>query len=105
MIWAKRSFEYAEYAPYMDRLENLLFANPTLYRQFIMVAVDLPRSRSRAYYVGVPNDTFLDPFDGFEMVHESALPSEIDTVLIADQTSDEFRSRFRFRSARRSGAL
>jgi hypothetical protein len=47
------------------------------------------------YYVGVPS--FLAEFDGFDIVPESQLPNEIDTVLLADATTDEFKSRFRFR--------
>lgn len=40
MIWAKRRFEYAAYAPHQDLLEKLLMANETLYRQFIMVCTN-----------------------------------------------------------------
>jgi arylsulfatase A-like enzyme len=49
------------------------------------------------YYVGVPDQSFLAEFDGFDIVPESQLPNEIDTVLLADATTDEFKSRFRFR--------
>jgi hypothetical protein len=35
-------------------------------------------------------------FDGFESVDESELPKVIDTLHIADATTDEFKSRFRF---------
>jgi hypothetical protein len=34
MIWIKRRFNAADYAPYMDRLEKLLMTNATLYREW-----------------------------------------------------------------------
>jgi hypothetical protein len=97
MIWAKRRFEFATYAPYFDRLEKLLMANPTLYRQFIMVSTKTDDPGVDDYYVGVPAQAFLAAFDGFEIVGEDQLPNEIDTLHIADATTDEFKSRFRFR--------
>jgi hypothetical protein len=100
MVWAKREFSYADYTPYMDHLEKLLLSNPSLYREFIMISTDTPNARDSDYYVGVPNISFLAPFDGFEMVEEKDLPKQINTVHIADQTTDEFKSRFRFRSRR-----
>ena len=39
----------------------------------------------------------MSAFDGFEHVGESDLPKIIDTLHIADATTDEFTSRFRFR--------
>ena len=50
MVWGKRAFEYADYAPYMDRLERLLMANPALYREFIMVSTQRPKPGISAYY-------------------------------------------------------
>jgi hypothetical protein len=98
MMWVKRRFQFAEYAPYMDLLEKLLMANPTLYQEFIMVSVKTEdKSGESEYYVGVPNKALLARFDGFTPVEESELPKEIDTVLIADQTKEPFRSRFRFK--------
>jgi hypothetical protein len=100
MIWAKRSFEFAAYAPYMDRLEKLLMANPTLYRQFIMVSTKTDDPGVDDYYVGVPALAFMTGFDGFEIVSEDQLPKEIDTLHLADGTTDEFKSHFRFRGGR-----
>jgi hypothetical protein len=97
MNWVKRRFAYADYAPYMDHLTKLLFANPTLYREFIMVSTKVDNARDSDCYIGVPNKAFLIGFDGFESVEEHELPKEIDTVLVADQTKDPFTSRFRFR--------
>jgi hypothetical protein len=50
------------------------------------------------YYVGVPTDMFMMAFDGFECVDDQDLPGEIDSVVVGDVTSEEFKSRFRFRS-------
>ena len=38
MIWGKRSFQGTDYAPYQDKVAQLMQANPTLYSQFIMVS-------------------------------------------------------------------
>lgn len=100
MIWAKRRFEFAAYAPYMDRLEKLLLENTTLYRQFIMVSTKTDDPGVDDYYVGVPAQAFLAGFDGFAAVSEGQLPKEIDTLHIADATTDEFKSRFKFRHHR-----
>ena len=97
MIWGKRRFAHADYAPYFDRLEKLLMANPTLYRQFIMVSTKAAGAGEGMYYVGVPNETFMSGFDGFERVQEAELPKIIDTLHIADATTDEFKSRFEFK--------
>ena len=97
MIWAKRRFEYAAYAPYQGRIGDLQMANPTLYRQFIMVDVDTDRPGVSDHYVGLPHQTFLAGFDGFESVGEDQLPKEVDGVSLADMTDAEFRSRFRLR--------
>ena len=99
MIWAKRRFAFADYSPYFDRFEKLLMSNAPLYRQFIMVStkVDGDDPGMSDVYIGVPSEIFLLGFDGFEPVAESDLPKVIDTLLIADATTDEFKSRFRFR--------
>lgn len=97
MIWGKRRFMYADYSPYFDLLEKLLLANGQLYREFIMVSVDTEKAGEGEIYVGVPNKAFMAAFDGFEPVEESALPKVIDTLHIADSTTDEFKSRFEFR--------
>jgi hypothetical protein len=107
MVWGKRTFEHAGcapyvdqhagYAPYMDHLERLLSANPTRYREFIMVSIQTSNPGIKDYYVGVPHKAFMSAFDDFEQVEESNLPKIIDTLHIADATTDEFTSRFRFR--------
>ena len=98
MEWVKRLFQYAEYAPYMDKLGELQMQNPALYQEFMMVAVKKwHRGTEDEYYIGVPDNRFLVWFDGFTPVAESELPKEIDMVLLADQTKKTFASRFRFR--------
>ena len=56
MMCVKRRFQHADYAPYMDLLEKLLFANPTLYQEFIMVSTKTEDKPGESeYYVGVPH--------------------------------------------------
>ena len=97
MFWAKRRFSFAEYAPYQNRLEQLLFANPTRYAEFIMVSTSTDDPGVSDYYVGVPNQSLLVGFDGFEPVAEPELPKEIDSLHIGDATKEPFKSRFRSR--------
>jgi hypothetical protein len=97
MIWVKRDCKHADFAPYQDRLEKLMMANPTRYREFIMVSVETGSPTVSTYFVGTPGKAFMAAFDGFEPVPESELPKQIDTLLIADATSDEFKSRFHFK--------
>lgn len=73
MVWAKHRFAYADYSPYFDRLEKLLMANATLYRQFIMVSTETDNAGVSDYYVGVPHKAFLAGFDGFETVREDGV--------------------------------
>jgi hypothetical protein len=40
MIWAKRRFANAEYAPYLDKLQKLMMVQPTRAQQFIMVSTE-----------------------------------------------------------------
>jgi hypothetical protein len=95
LIWAKREFEWVDYSSSHDRLKKLLMANPAQYRQFIMVGVRTSNDPSRrVYYIGLPSSVFLTLFDGFEVVSEIELPKRIDCVLLADTTTEEFRSRF-----------
>jgi hypothetical protein len=100
MAWAKRRFAFADYGAYFDLFEKLVMANPLLHRQFIMVSVDVWGDKPGVgeYYVGVPSEAFLAGFDGFERVVESDLPKVIDTLHIADATTADFRSRFRFKT-------
>ena len=100
MIWAKRNFEFADYGPYLDRLGVLQMSNPTLHDQFIMVSTTI-NPRSSVYYLGLPKDVYLLGFDRFQIIPESELPKEIDTVHLADQASDEFIKRFRFKASSR----
>lgn len=98
MIWGKRRFAWAEYAPYSDLLQSLMMAAPALCQQFIMVSAQTENAGVSDYYVGVPNESFMAGFDGFERVAESDLPKEIDNVdLAADQGGEEFTSRFQLR--------
>jgi hypothetical protein len=100
MVWAKRRFAFADYSPYFDLFERLVMANPSLYRQFIMVSIDVADEKPGVgeYYVGVPSEAFLVDFDGFERVVESDLPKVIDALHIADATTADFRIRFRFKT-------
>jgi hypothetical protein len=76
MIWAKRRFEFTAYAPCQDGLGALQMANPTLYRQFIMVSADTDKPGVSDHYIGVPNSAFLDGFESFEIVDEHELPKK-----------------------------
>ena len=101
MVWAKRRFAYAEFAPYQDLLGKLLFTFPIQYPEFIMVSVKAEGPGESDYYVGVPNKALLAGFDGFQDVSEAQLPKEIDTLLIADATKEPFKSRFEFKHNKR----
>lgn len=96
MIWLKRRFAGADYGPYMDRLEQLMIANPQLYQKFIMVSTKTRDALVSDYYVGVPNEVLAGGFDGFIRVGESDLPRIIDVLHIADATKEPFTSRFQF---------
>ena len=95
MIWATRRFAAADYAPYQDRLDKLMWANTSLYRQFMMVSVETGERGISDIYVGMPTSAFLAEFDGFNSIPEEALPKEIDILLTGDIS--EFKSHFRFR--------
>jgi hypothetical protein len=45
MIWATRRFAAADYAPYQDRLGELMWANTPLHGQFMMASVETDRTR------------------------------------------------------------
>ena len=66
----------------MARLDKLMLANPSMYSQFIMVSTGVSKPALSNYYVGVPDQSFLAEFDGFDIVPESQLPNKIDTVLL-----------------------
>jgi hypothetical protein len=94
MFWAKRAFQWADYAPYQDRLEKLLMSNPAHYREFMMFSIEQKVGLSDVY-VGVPAQSFLAVFDRFEPVAEADLPKVVDTLLIAD--ANAFKERFEFK--------
>ena len=100
MIWAKRRFAFAEYSPYFERMEKMLMDYPAQYREFIMVSTKAEGAGQNNIYVGVPNTSFLAAFNGFEEVSEAQLPKVIDTLHIADATTDGFKSRFTFKERR-----
>jgi hypothetical protein len=99
MVWIKRRFNAADYAPYMKRLENLLMANASRYPEFLMVSTKTDEPLVSDYYIGVPNESFLIGFDGFERVAENDVPKEIDSFHLGDATKEPFKSRFRFRGS------
>ena len=100
MIWATRCFAAADYAPYQDRLGELMWANTPLYGQFMVVSVETDRERGMSdIYLGLPASAFLAQFDGFRIIPEEELPKEIDTLLIG--TINEFKSHFHFRQDQR----
>jgi hypothetical protein len=98
MFWAKRRFQWADYAPYQDRLGDLLMKNPTRYREFMMFSVEQSPGVGDIY-VGVPANEFIVLFDGFEPVKEAALPRIVDSLLVADKNA--FAERFEFRHNQR----
>jgi hypothetical protein len=97
MIWGKRVFDGAAYAPYQDRLQQLLLTKPSRYQEFIMVATDTDQPNISTYWVGVPSEALFTAFDDFERIEEADLPKEIDALLVADGTKEPFTSRFKFR--------
>ena len=78
MIWAKRKFEGADYAPYMTRLERLLMADAMRAEQYAMVSVE--DDDGEHYYVGMPDEIMLRFFDGFERVRSEDLLKEINVL-------------------------
>ncbi len=98
MIWGKRQFQWADYAPYQDRLGDLIMKNPTQYREFMMFSIEQKVGLSDVY-VGVPIKEYMALFDGFEPVSEDALPKVVDTLLVAD--ANAFAERFEFRHNQR----
>ena len=99
MYWAKRDFKAADYAVYQDRLAKLMMADAARYRQYIMVSVKGDAIIDCIVFVGVPDQRLLAVFDGFDYVSEAELPKKIDALLVAEGSSDEFTSRFKFKHA------
>lgn len=97
MIWIKRRFSGVDYVPYFKRLESLLMANPTHYKELLMVSTKTDDPLTDDYYVGVPSKAHLIGFDGFERVNESDLPKKVDTFHFGDAIKEPFQSRFHFR--------
>jgi len=102
MVWGKRRFAGADYSPYFDRLEKLMMATATRYREFMMVSTNTDDILVSDYYVGVPNEAFMAAFDGFERVEESQVPKVIDTLHIGDANEVERRFQFRHRLRERA---
>jgi phage terminase large subunit len=80
MIWSKRKFQDADYAPCMERLSQLMLADASRADQYMMVSTEDDAADVDEYYISVPNEVLLRLFDGFERVPESALPKEIDMI-------------------------
>jgi hypothetical protein len=97
MIWLKRRFYAADFAPYQNKLGDMLMAMPAHYAEFLMVSTKTDKPLMSDYYVGLPTEVLAAAFDGFERVSEAELPREIDTFLLGDQTKEPFTQRFRFR--------
>ncbi|WP_330083357.1 hypothetical protein [Methylocystis iwaonis] len=68
-----------------------------MYAEFIMVSTETPDAMVSDYYVGVPMEHLLAPFEHFERVSESQLPMIIDSFHLGDATKEPFKSRFKFR--------
>lgn len=100
MIWLKRRFYAAEFAPYQDKLGELMMATPSSYSEFLMVSTETDKPLVSDYFIGLPGEPMDRFFDGFERITEADLPSEIDTFHLGDQTKEPFTSRFRFRKRR-----
>lgn len=96
MIWLKRSFHAADFAPYQDKLADLMMAMPQRCAEFLMVSIENGPIDGE-YYVGLPDETLAPFFDRFTRVAEADLPKEIDTFHVGDQTKEPFTSRFRFK--------
>lgn len=101
MIWLKRQFRAADYAPYQNILEKLMMGSPAQYPEFLMVCKHTDDPLVSDYFIGLPNDSRVALFHGFQQVAESDLPKEIDSFLLGDQTKDPFKSRFKFGATER----
>jgi len=97
MIWLKRRFQAADYAPYQDKLAKLMMAMPTRYAEFLMVSTKVKDALTSDYYIGLPEEPLALAFDGFERMDEAELPREIDVFHLGDQTKQPFTSRFKFK--------
>jgi hypothetical protein len=95
MLWAKRRFKYAEYAPDLQRLADLQMMNPSRYSEFLMVSKNTGEPGVRDYYLGVPATELLRVLDGWQEISDTELPKDVDTILLADTTKEPFISRFK----------
>jgi hypothetical protein len=102
MIWAKRQVAGIEYIPYFNRLERLLMSNAKQYREFLMVSTKADEYDLSDFYVGLPNETFMDAFDGFHIVDEGSVPTVVDTLHIGDAVAFDRRFLFRHNLRRRA---
>jgi hypothetical protein len=57
-----------------------------------MVCKETDQRGHADYYLGLPNPSLLAAFEGFEIVPDNQLPTEIDSILVADTTADEFKN-------------
>jgi len=95
MIWAKRRFAYAAYAPHRDRLADLQVTMPANSREFMMVGREVDDEVGlQDIYIGVPNKELLHLFEGFEIVSEGDLPKEIDAFI--SRTMGNLKNALRF---------
>lgn len=80
MIWGKRRFQDAEYAPYMEKLSQIMLADASRAAQYMMVSTEDEESGAEEYYISVPDEALMRLFDGFQRVPDSALPKEINVI-------------------------
>ena len=97
MIWLKKRFQFAEYAPAMDLLEKLMMSMPARYSEFLMVSTETGQAGVSDYYIGVPSLEMAGPFRDFEKISENDLPKVIDTSHLGDSTKEPFASHFKFK--------
>jgi hypothetical protein len=97
MIWIKKQFKAAEFAPAQDLLERFMMAMPSHYAEFLMVSTETTDPIISDFYIGLPAENLSSAFRGFERISESELPKEIDTFYVGDQTKQPFIDRFKFR--------
>jgi len=98
MIWAKRDFQFAEYAPYQVQFEELHFklGGPAA----MMMVMAKKNARLSDVIISLPDAKFLRMFEGFEIIDESELPKEV-SILCVNHATDDFEKRFKIPSGRR----
>ena len=98
MIWARRRLGWMDYVPFHERITELHRSAPAP-REFMMVARKVGDGDQLDVYVALPNTGFLRSFDGFELIPEDLVPTEIDMLLLTDRSKGELE-RFSFRNQR-----